>query len=361
MEDILFQIQNHWKDRVEKKYCVVFIPKINYDCQTFIERNNLKAELNIQNLPIDMIPMDKDILTLEENKTISELFLGGDTNILSILTRAIIKFETVFGKIRFKYAKGDYAKQLKKILETEEEISPFETDSEIHSCIMMDRSVDYFTPLCSQYTYEGMIDEFIGINFNNITLKPEILEKKDAKRDIELELSSSDKFYSQIRDYNFNHLRSFLPNKLEEIQNILAEKNKQSTLKEISEYLDKFKVVKEESESVMTHVNIADYISNIIKTPLYGEYLRNEQSLLAGEVPNYLYDFYENETGKQSEMQKLLRLMCIESLVQNGLRAKNYDQLKRDFINVSLCMCLTIRHMDSKKSSFSRTSRSLKY
>jgi hypothetical protein len=335
MEDILFQIQNHWKDRVEKKYCVVFIPKINYDCQSFIERNNLKAELNIQNLPIDMIPMDKDILTLEENRTISELFLNGDTNILSILTRAIIKFETVFGKIKFKYAKGDFAKTLKKILENEEEISPFETDNEIHSCIMLDRSVDYFTPLCSQYTYEGMIDEFIGINFNNITLKPEILEKKDAKRDIELELTSNDKFYGQIRDYNFNHLRCFLPNKLEEIQNILAEKNKQSTLKEISEYLDKFKVIKEESESVMTHVNIADYISNIIKTPIYGEYLRNEQSLLAGEVPTYLYEFYENENAKQSEMQKLLRLMCIESLVQNGIKTKNYDQIKRDFINVS--------------------------
>ena len=328
MEEILFQIQNHWKDKIDKKYCVIFIPKINYDCQIFIEKNNLKAELIIQNLPIDVIPMDKDILSIEENNTIPDLFLNNDTNILSILSRSIIKFETVFGRIKYKYAKGDYAKTLKKILENDEEISPFETDNEILACMMIDRSVDYITPLCSQYTYEGMIDEFIGINYNNVTLKAEILEKKD-KKEIDIELSSNDKFYGQIRDYNFNHLRCFLPNKLEEIKNILADKNKQSTsLKEISEYLDKFKVVKEESESVATHINIADYISNIIKHPIYTEYLRNEQSILAGELPSLLYDFYEGETAKQSDMVKLVRLMCVESLVQNGIKPKNYDGIK---------------------------------
>jgi hypothetical protein len=335
MEDVLFQIQNHWKEKVDKKYCVIFIPKINYDCQSFIEKNNLKAELNIQNLPIDMVPMESDILSLEENRALSQLFLNGDTNILSVLTRAITKFETVFGKIKYKYAKGDHAKTLKKILEAEEEISPFETDSEIYGCIMLDRSVDYLTPLCSQYTYEGMIDEFIGINYNSISVKPEILEKTDAKKDIQLDLNSKERVYAQVRDLNFNFLRSFLPNKLEEIQTVLAEKNKHSTLKEISEYLDKVKVAREEVIPVTTHINIADYISNFLKTPIYGEYLRNEQSLLGGEVPANIYDFYESETAKQADMQKLLRLMCLESLVQNGLRAKSYDQIKRDFLNVN--------------------------
>ena len=72
------------------------------------------------------------------------------------------------GKLKHKYAKGDYAKLLKKILENEEEISPFETDNEMLATVILDRSVDFITPLCSQYTYEGMIDEFIGINYNVI-------------------------------------------------------------------------------------------------------------------------------------------------------------------------------------------------
>lgn len=303
----------------------------------FIEKNYLKAELNIQNLPIDMIPLDNDILSLEAHDTINDLFINNDTGILSTLSRTIIKFETVFGKLKHKYAKGDYAKLLKKILENEEEISPFETDNEMLATVILDRSVDFITPLCSQYTYEGMIDEFIGINYNVIKVRPEILEKQD-KADIKIELSSKDKFYNKIRDFNFNHLRCFLPAKLDEHKRILAEGNKETKdLKELSEILEKIKQVKEEGPSIAPHIHIADYISNIIKHPFYTEYLRYEQNLLVGgDVPNFLYEYYENEIGKQSDISKVVRLMCIESLIQNGLKAKTYDSMKRDFVNVNI-------------------------
>jgi hypothetical protein len=33
----------------------------------------------------------------------------------------------------------------------------------VDSLIILDRSVDWVTPMCTQLTYEGMIDEFIGI------------------------------------------------------------------------------------------------------------------------------------------------------------------------------------------------------
>jgi hypothetical protein len=334
LEDVLFQIQNHRKDQIERKYCVIFIPKINYECQVFIEKNYLKAELQIQNLPIDMIPLDKDILSLEAYDCFPELFIKNDQNILSVLNRAIIKFETVFGKIKYKYAKGDYARILKEIVEKDEEISPFETDSEILASIMIDRSVDFITPFCSQYTYEGLIDEYIGINFNVAKIKPEILEKED-KNDIKVELSSKDKFYSKIRDAHFDHLRNFLPNKLEEIKKILESKKRDDqTLAEISEFLDKFKTIQEERESISTHINIADYLSNIQKHPFFTEYLKNEQTLLADDVPNFIYDFYENEIAKQNDMLRLLRLMSIESIVQNGLKPKLYDAMKRDFLSV---------------------------
>lgn len=140
-----------------------------------------------------MYPLDKDILSLEMENTVEDLFIKKDTNVLSVLTRSIIKFEAVFGKIKHKYAKGDYSKLLRSNLINEEEISPFETDNEILASIMIDRSVDFITPLCSQYTYEGMIDEFFGINLNSISVDSEILEKKQKEK-VKLDLSSNDKF-----------------------------------------------------------------------------------------------------------------------------------------------------------------------
>ncbi len=283
-----------------------------------------------------MVPLDKDIISLEEYDAIPELFLKNDLNLISSLSRAVIKFETIYGKIKYKYAKGDYAKMLKDVIEIEEENSPFESDTQVLlGCIMLDRSVDFITPLCSQYTYEGMIEEYIGINYNIIKVKSEILEKNE-KNDIKIELSSKDPFYSGIRDLNFNHLRSYLPWKLDEHKKILADGNKQTKdLKELSEILDKIKKVKEESPSVATHINLADYISNIIKHPLFTEYLRYEQNLLVGgDTPNFIYDFYESEIAKQVPICKVLRLVCIESIIQNGLKSKVYDSMKRDILHV---------------------------
>lgn len=179
-----------------------------------------------------------------------------------------------------------------------------------------------------------MIEEFVGINYNIIKVKPEILEKNE-KSDIKIELSSKDPFYSLIRDFNFNHLRSYLPSKLDEHKRILADGNKQTKdLKELSEILEKIKKVKEESPSVATHICLADYISNIIKLPFCTEYLRYEQNLLVGgDCPNFIYDFYENEIAKQTDICKILRLMCIESLIHNGLKNKQYDMLKRELIH----------------------------
>jgi hypothetical protein len=41
LENIAFQIQDHIKTKVQKNYYAIFIPKITYDCQQFIENNKV--------------------------------------------------------------------------------------------------------------------------------------------------------------------------------------------------------------------------------------------------------------------------------------------------------------------------------
>lgn len=40
----------------------------------------------------------------------------------------------------------------------------------VDSMIIIDRSVDWVTPMCTQLTYEGMLDEFLGITNCRSTL-----------------------------------------------------------------------------------------------------------------------------------------------------------------------------------------------
>ena len=39
----------------------------------------------------------------------------------------------------------------------------FPQDSEIESIVIIDRSVDLLTPMCTELTYEGLIDEVFNI------------------------------------------------------------------------------------------------------------------------------------------------------------------------------------------------------
>jgi len=45
----------------------------------------------------------------------------------------------------------------------ESQYADLQVADKVDSLIIVDRSVDWVTPMCTQLTYEGMLDEFIGI------------------------------------------------------------------------------------------------------------------------------------------------------------------------------------------------------
>ena len=92
--------------------------------------------------------------------------------------------------------------------------------------------------------------------------------------------------------------------------------------------------MKEERESLTNSINIADYISNQQKSPLYRLSLMFEQGLLVGELSNELHNFYDNLMGQKINKELLLRLLCLESLTQSGIKMKFYDDFKRDYFNI---------------------------
>ena len=190
------------------------------------------------------------------------------------------------------------------------------------------------TPFCSNFIYEGLIDETFGINFNSIKISSKILEK-EKEETIKIDLSENEKFYTNIKDYNFAKIRVFLPNRLQEHSKILEEgKKKMDDMKKIQENLEKVKMIKEERNSLTTHINLADYIAQKQKDPSSKNYLVMEQSILAGDTSNEAFDFIDNELTKKSEEFNLLKILCLISGLKNGIKNKNYEQIKREFLQI---------------------------
>ena len=348
-------IDNHFLENKTKEFHLIFIPKISQECSNFIENSKNKTFFNIHNLNIDMFSLDYDLISLEDHDAFHNIYVKQNYECLSALKRIIIKYETVFGKIKYKYSKGPLAQKLNEILTNEEKSFDGNNESETFGCFIFDRSVDMITPLCSNFTYEALIDEYFDINFNSIKISPKILEKEFKQDTIKIDLSRNDKLYTMIKDYNFIKIRTFLPNRLKEHSSILEEgKKKTDDMRKIQQNLMKVKQIQEERASLSNHINIADYISKNQKSPLFKFYLNFEQSMLIGEVPEILNNFIEDEIGKKAEEYNLLRIICLESIINGGIRYKIYDEIKKDFLNVygykELFLWHNLEKMDILKS-----------
>ena len=91
-------------------------------------------------------------------------------------------------------------------------------------------------------------------------------------------------------------------------------------------YLKKYKIPLEINNKFLTKFIDENYKDdNII-------YRQKEGIFLSGAIPDNLKLFYDDYITDKKDLNKLLNLMCIESLTQNGI--KNYNELKRNILNI---------------------------
>ena len=324
------------ESRVNKEYYVIFFPKITSECQSFINESNYRAFYTIYNLNIDIYPLDYELMSLEEEKCFHQLFIMNNYNSLFLLNRAIIKYETVFGKIKYKYYKGNLAKKLKEMLDDEEKNINLEDEPKTLACIMFDRNVDMITPLLTNSVYEALLDDNFNIKYNTIEVPPTLLDKEStAKEPIRFYLNSNDKFYTKIKDYNFSQIRDYLPIRLKEQNKIIDESRvKTRDLNKIQADLENVSKIKDERKSLTNHINLADFIGKKEIIPLTRFYYMFEQGLLLGEIPDKIQEFIFDEIRKKSDEYEILKIICLYSIIHSGFKSKIYDQLRKEFFIV---------------------------
>ena len=323
------------KTILPKEFHLIFIPKINNECNDYI-MNSYYFEIYtfIHNLGIDIYPLDYDLMSLEEDNIIKEIYIDKNYNILQTLCKSYLKFETVFGKIKNKYYIGENAFKLNNLIKKEELNYSFENDSNFICSIIFDRNIDFITPLCTVNTYEGLLDEHFGIKFNQIKVESTFFVRKEKKDFIKIDLSNKNKFYTMIKDYNFIRLNLFLHRKIRYFKNLINEGKEIKELSKVSENLMKVKKMNEEKPYLEDNITLSGIISEKLNNPIYKLYFKNEQNILSLNPPKILNEFYENEIYKKNPPFNILKLFCLESLTQNGIKSKNYDNFKKDFLQI---------------------------
>ena len=320
---------------------IIFIPGENYDIIDYMISNHIRGDFNIENLNFDLIPIDIDLLSLEREDCLKEIYIDNNLTSVGDLANSLVKLEMIFGKVKYKYIKGDIAQTFCSMVEEKEKENNLNTKDEILGMIVFDRSVDFITLMTTNYTCEGLIDENLGINLGRIKVKESLLKENLTKNPI-----VSDKlipfglttvynpFYCSFRCMHYLDALKYISNIREHYQKLAVQsKDKKISIDRIREITEELKYYMSSiKDSLIMNENIINYIVQPLTDPNYLKYIEKEQLMLSGDLPNNLHNYYDEHLCEQKDLILLIRLMVLESLTQNGI--KDYQKLKREILNI---------------------------
>ena len=337
--DICINFFYKYQDKIQSGSLeVVFVPGQNYEITQHLR--SIPSEIfHIQNFYIDLIPLNYDLITLSQNNSLRELFLDNNNTILNYFAEAIVKLESCYGKIQSYYLIGEKSEILKSLIERNEKEDNLNPNiGKIFSSIIIDRSCDYITPLCTNFTFEGAFDEYFGINFCKVLSKENLLKEgfrkgKEPNNYILTEYPFT-LCFPQIRSMHIMHANIYIDRKLKYFSDIIQRGKNLNELSSVVRELSKINISEmlKERDSTNMCLNIANYIEKQRKNFKVLSLIEKEQLLLAGELPFNLHDIYDQMICKKRDIYELLRLMILENLTQDGIL--NYKELKRDLINI---------------------------
>ena len=260
-------------------------------------------------------------------------------------------FQHTYGLFPRIIGKGDYAHRLMELLlrmrseAAAEEANPSRLgmlpSANIDSLIIVDRGVDLATPLMTQLTYEGLIDEHFGIKDSQAEidssivgsapgtkqLGKDVLSQQSSKRKIQLD--SSDKLYSQLRDTNFAIVDSLINKVARRLQADFESRHAAKTTSELSEFVKKLPDYQIEKASLGTHIGLTEAILKYTSSDLFRRVLEVQQNLADGTDPSSQHDTIDELIARSMPLPTILRLLCLESTISGGLRQKDLDNFKR--------------------------------
>ncbi|KAI3472628.1 hypothetical protein Pfo_031160 [Paulownia fortunei] len=334
MKFICSHIHNDTSKGLHREYYLYFVPRRVVVCEKILEEEKVHELLNIGEFPLYMIPLDEDVLSFELDLGQKEYLVDGDATCLWHIAKAIHNLEFSFGVIPNVRAKGKAATRVADILNRMQAEEPVNTSDmgfpEINTLILLDREVDMVTPMCSQLTYEGLLDEFLGVNNGAVELDASIMGVQQEGKKIKVPLNSSDKLFKEIRDLNFEVVVQVLRQKATSMKQDYTEISTTSqTVSELKDFVKKLNSLPE----MTRHINLAQHLSTFTSKPSFLGRLDMEQTLVEAQSYDICFDYIEEMIHKQEPLVNVLRLLIIFSITNSGLPKKNFDYLRREILH----------------------------
>lgn len=347
---------------------IFWVPRRTLGSDKILEEAGVLGDASISELPLFFFPLEHDVLSLELDDAFRDLYLTKDPTPAFLLAKALMGIQQRHGLFPRIIGKGDGAHRVAELLERmRQELLAGEDASEAsklgltpsataESLIIIDREVDPVTPLLTQLTYEGLIDELFGIQNSQTDVDPTIVgaapvgaaasataasasgaaagagaaaTTTTTGRKRKVQLDSSDRLYGQLRDANFAVVGNMLNKVARRLQSDYEERHNTRTTAELRDFVQKLPGYQAEQASLKIHAGLVEELYKYTRSDEFSNLLEVQQNLAAGADPSAQFDAIEELIARDTGLPHVLRLLCIYSCISGGVKPKEYDQFRR--------------------------------
>ena len=333
VSQIADHIQSDSRARKYREYVIIFVPRRQASCQYILEREGVHGYIRYLEWKLHLIPLDEHILSLERYSSLFTLHIDGDMSMLHSVAESILLLEEQHGTIPTVHGKGHFSSMVWSLYDRLKEIKRVGTihkegGSQITELILFDRSCDYVTPLCSQLTYEGILDDTFGIKSGFVQIGEDIMGKN-----VKVLLNARDPVYKIIRSMHFSSVPSVLIRVSKELKSDYHEGKTSQSIPELKNFVQKLPELRRKHDSLETHLKVSE---QIIVKKMEAEYERQlyfERAILEAVDKIPIKDYVEECIHRQVNFHIPLRLLSLMSTTNGGIKNKYWQALKDQFLH----------------------------
>ncbi|KAF2442171.1 Sec1-like protein [Karstenula rhodostoma CBS 690.94] len=343
--------------QIEHEFSIFWVPRRTLVSDQLLEEAGVLGEASVSEWPLFFVPLADDVLSLEVDDAVTDLYLRQDPTSIYLAARALMQQQQKHGLFPRIIGKGDNGKRLADLLirmrtevtagESSNSASPsflgLAPSSTVDSLIVIDRAVDFPTVLLTQLTYEGLIDEVFNISANQTEVDSSVVggaapqpgqtgsASTSMKRKILID--PKDSLYATLGDANFAVVGNLLNKAARRLQSSTGrDQLAAKTTAELRDFVAKLPGYQAEQASLKLHTSLAEEIIKFTHTDIFRRSLEVQQNIMSGLDPTTQHDTINELIDRDVPLSAILRLLCLESTSNAGMRPKDLEIFKRTVI-----------------------------
>ncbi|CAB3402449.1 unnamed protein product [Caenorhabditis bovis] len=331
-------------------YHVFFIPEAWYVIREELKMRNggkyLEKLEAVKEIPLYWLPRDGECLSLSQPQIPSKLLLNCNWTYLHkcavTLSQLISMSRQCCDPLNNPeiplYYQGKWSKdvsgmllRLKNTQETSAK-SPliFDSHMNINRIVLIDRWIDPLTPMLTQLTYSGIIDELYRIGpINSVKVPLEEFEEKQSDNPFAMkDIYLTDEIYHRLKHSHINAFGQEAAKILTDLRNDEQFDREKMSVAEYAVLVKKMPRILKRKQLTSTHMRLAEMSRMQLYCRLSDD-VKVEKLLLESSDGDRILPYIEELIYDAAPLLRVLRLISVHSLTSGGFKSSVLQQYRR--------------------------------